>query len=213
MSYGSTAYDAMRCGIHAEYNPSVRDAIDRIADQWARERPELDVSPIDVIGRISRLSRLLEKSIEETFASFGLGRGGFDVLAALRRAGEPYRLSPTELYNSLLISSGAMTNRIDRLEQIGLVERTPDPDDRRGVSVGLTPEGKKLIDVAVEQHYANERRLLRGLSVDERDALSQLLRKLLADCERALVIHGDEQGDGALVRSEDLAAELTDRLE
>lgn len=173
----------------------------------------MDVSPIDVIGRISRLSRLLEKSIEETFASFGLGRGGFDVLAALRRAGEPYRLSPTELYNSLLISSGAMTNRIDRLEEIGLVERTPDPDDRRGVSVGLTPAGKELIDVAVEQHYANERRLLRGLSADEREILSQLLRKLLTDCESYLVVHGNEQGDGSPLRSHDSAAEWADDVE
>jgi DNA-binding MarR family transcriptional regulator len=192
----------------------VADAIDRIAiNGRVRERPELDVSPIDVIGRISRLSRLLEKSIEETFASFGLGRGGFDVLAALRRAGEPYRLSPTELYNSLLISSGAMTNRIDRLEQIGLVERTPDPGDRRGVSVGLTPKGKKLIDVAAERHYANERKLLRGLSADERDTLSQLLRKLLSDCERAPVISGGEPSDGAPLRSENPTAELADHLE
>jgi DNA-binding MarR family transcriptional regulator len=198
---------------HDEYNPGVPDAIDRIADQWARERPELDVSPIDVIGRISRLSRLLEKSIEETFASFGLGRGGFDVLAALRRAGEPYRLSPTELYNSLLISSGAMTNRIDRLEEIGLVERTPDPDDRRGVSVGLTPEGKKLIDLAVEQHYANERRLLSGLSADERKTLSQLLRKLLTECETSPVMRGSEQGDGAPLRSHNSTADLADHVE
>jgi DNA-binding MarR family transcriptional regulator len=199
--------------MHDEYNSRVPDAIDRIAAQWARERPELDVSPIDVIGRISRLSRLLEKSIEETFASFGLGRGGFDVLAALRRAGEPYRLSPTELYNSLLISSGAMTNRIDRLEQIGLVERTPDPDDRRGVSVGLTPAGKELIDAAVEQHYANERRLLRGLSAHEREILSQLLRKLLTDCESSRVIGGNEQGDGSPLRSHDSTAEWADHVE
>jgi DNA-binding MarR family transcriptional regulator len=191
----------------------VPDSIDRIADQWASERPELDVSPIDVIGRISRLSRLLEKSIEETFASFGLGRGGFDVLAALRRAGEPYRLSPTELYNSLLISSGAMTNRIDRLEEIGLVQRTPDPDDRRGVSVGLTPEGKKLIDLAVEQHYANERRLLRGLSADERETLSQLLRKLLTDCETSPVMRGSEHSDGTLLRSHDSTPNLADHVE
>jgi DNA-binding MarR family transcriptional regulator len=193
--------------------PGVPDAIDRIAEQWARERPDLDVSPIDIIGRISRLSGLLEKSIEETFASFGLGRGGFDVLAALRRAGEPYRLSPTELYNSLLISSGAMTNRIDRLEQIGLVERTPDPGDRRGVSVGLTPKGKKLIDVAAERHYTNERKLLRGLSADERDTLSQLLRKLLSDCESAPVINDGEQSDGAPLRGENPTAELADHLE
>lgn len=159
------------------------DAVDRILQQWAQERPDLDVSPMGVIGRISRVSRVLERSIDETFSAFGLGRGGFDVLAALRRSGSPFELSPTELYNSLLISSGAMTNRIDRLERRGLVTRSADPQDRRGVIVGLTPKGKDVIDEAVAAHCANEHLLLSRLSSTERETLGRLLRKLLIQAE------------------------------
>lgn len=121
----------------------------------------------------------MERATEETFQRYGLGVGGFDVLAALRRAGKPYRLSPTELYNSLLISSGAMTNRIDRLEETGLVERAPDPDDRRSVSVALTAKGRKMIDAAVAEHLAKEESLLSGLNVKEQKQLADLLRRLL----------------------------------
>jgi DNA-binding MarR family transcriptional regulator len=155
------------------------DYLDIILEQWAAERPDLDVSPMGVIGRISRVSRVLERNIDRIFASFGLSRGGFDVLAALRRSGPPYRLSPTELYNSLLISSGAMTNRVDRLEDLQLVSRVPDPKDRRGVSVGLTPKGKRLVDKVIEAHLENEQRLLEHLGGGERDRLAELLRKLL----------------------------------
>lgn len=155
------------------------DYVDQILQQWQNERPDLDVSPMGVIGRLSRLTRHLEKSIDETFQRHGLGVGGFDVLAALRRSGKPYRLSPTELYNSLLISSGAMTNRIDRLEELSLVERAPDPNDRRGVSVALTPKGKKTIDTAVTDHIKKEHDLLSRLTPREQKQLADLLRKLL----------------------------------
>ena len=131
------------------------------------------------IARIWRLARLSEAATEEIFAEHGLSRGGFDVLAALRRAGTPYELSPTELYSSLLISSGAMTNRIDRLEEMGLVERIPDADDRRGIKVVLTARGRAVIDDAVRDHLDNERRMLDVLSASERRVLPALLRELL----------------------------------
>ncbi|MEA2498679.1 MAG: hypothetical protein QOH26_1084 [Actinomycetota bacterium] len=155
------------------------DYVDEILRQWSRERPDLDVSPMGVIGRLSRLTRHLERAIEETFQSHGLGAGGFDVLAALRRSGKPYRLSPTELYNSLLISSGAMTNRIDRLEEQGHVVRAPDAHDRRSISVALTPKGKKTIDDAVREHTEREHNLLASLSSQEQKQLAGLLRELL----------------------------------
>jgi len=156
-----------------------RDYLDKILEQWAEERPDLDVSPMGVIGRISRLSRLLERNIEKVFASYDLSRGGFDVLAALRRSGAPYQLTPTELYNSLLISSGATTNRVDRLEERKFVARIPDPNDRRGVLVALTPKGRRLVDKVTEAHLQNEQRLLEALNVAERQQLAQLLRKVL----------------------------------
>jgi DNA-binding MarR family transcriptional regulator len=161
------------------------DYLDTILEQWAAERPDLDASPMGVIGRISRLSRVLEFSIEQVFASYNLTRGGFDVLAALRRSGPPYRLSPTELYNSLLISSGAMTNRVDRLEARKLVVRVPDPSDRRGVLVALTSKGKRLVDSVTEAHLENEQRLLIHLSPTERKQLAQLLRKLLINLDHS----------------------------
>jgi DNA-binding MarR family transcriptional regulator len=164
-----------------------RDYIDRILQQWSEQRPDLDVSPMGIIGRTSRLSRILERSIEQIFAAYDLGRGGFDVLAALRRSGPPYELSPTELYNSLLISSGAMTNRIDRLEEGGLVSRTPDPYDRRGILVGLTSRGKRLVDMVIQVHLENEQKLLAPLTPSEKHELARLLRKLL--------LHLDDQYD------------------
>jgi DNA-binding MarR family transcriptional regulator len=159
------------------------DYLDTILAQWTAERPDLDVSPMGVIGRISRLSRVLESNVDQVFASYDLTRGGFDVLAALRRSGPPYRLSPTELYNSLLISSGAMTNRVDRLEDRKLVVRVPDPSDRRGVLVALTPKGRNLVDNIIETHLENEQRLLSHLNTLERQDLAQLLKKLLVNLE------------------------------
>jgi DNA-binding MarR family transcriptional regulator len=172
----------------------VRDYLDMILEQWATERPDLDVSPMGVIGRISRLSRLLEGHIEQVFASYDLSRGGFDVLAALRRSGPPFQLTPTQLYNSLLISSGATTNRVDRLQERGLVARIPDPTDRRGVLVALKPKGKRLVDRVTEVHLENEQRLLKHLNATERKELGQLLRKLLVNLDG---YQGDPKKDGA----------------
>jgi DNA-binding MarR family transcriptional regulator len=167
---------------------STRDHVDRIMEQWSRERPDLDASPMAVIARISRVSRFLERSIEEVLGSFGLNEPQFSVLAALRRAGPPFILSPTALYNSLLISSGAMTNRLERLTAAGLVKRIPDTRDRRSMLVALTPHGIQVIDSAITAHTENEHGLLSNLDPAERETLAALLRKVLLqfdDGERA----------------------------
>ena len=156
-----------------------RDGVDRMIEQWSVEWPELDVSPIGVIGRISRLSRELEARLEPVYRDHGLEHGWHDVLATLRRSGPPYRLRATEFTRTLMITSSGTTKRLDRLEKAGLIERSPDPQDRRGTLIGLTPEGRRLIDGVTEAHLANERRLLEALSPDERDELADLLRKLM----------------------------------
>jgi DNA-binding MarR family transcriptional regulator len=156
------------------------DEIDRIVEQWNRERPDLDVSPTHTLQRITRLSLLQGVSFAGVFAKYGISFGEYLVLAALRRAGPPYRMNPTKLFNSVILSSGAMTNRLDRLEELGLVERAPDPNDRRGRLVALTDRGRELVDAAVIDHLENEERLLEALDAREREQLSGLLRKLLS---------------------------------
>src|SRR3954468_10093130 len=128
------------------------DEIDRIVEQWNRERPDLDHSPTETLQRITRLSLLQGASFAEMFSAYGVSFGEYLVLAALRRAGPPYRMNPTRLFNSVILSSGAMTNRLDRLESLGLVERQPDPVDRRGRLVVLTDRGLQLVDNAVVEH-------------------------------------------------------------
>ena len=155
------------------------DYVDHILDQWRRETPQLDPSPMGVFGRISRAARLLERHIESVFARHNLQGGRFDVLAALRRAGAPHVLSPTNLYNSLLVTSGAMTHRLDRLAADGLIERIPDPNDGRSLLVGLTPAGLATLEAALADHLANEHALIEALDPDEREGLGELLRKLL----------------------------------
>ena len=155
------------------------DAVDEILRQWSAARPDLDVSAMGVFGRLSRATRLLERSLAETFAHFALSGGEFDVLATLRRAGEPCGLTPTALYRSMMLSSAAMTNRIDRLEERGLVAREPDPDDRRGVKIRLTTDGFALIDAAVAAHVKGEERLLHAVGADERQHLAELLNTLM----------------------------------
>ncbi len=156
-----------------------KDDVDRILEQWAEARPDLDASPMGVFGRLSRAEGMLDRSLSETFKRFGLYRGEFDVLATLRRNGEPYSLTPTELYRSMMLSSGAMTNRLDRLEGRGLVRRSRGSDDRRGVRITLTEKGFDLIEEVVEAHVENEQRLLAGLSEEERLHLAELLGKLM----------------------------------
>jgi DNA-binding MarR family transcriptional regulator len=156
------------------------DEIDRIVEQWNRVRPDLDASPTETLQRITRLSLLQGVSFARVFAPHGISFGEYLVLAALRRAGPPYRMNPTALFNSVILSSGAMTNRLDRLEAIGLIERQPDPTDRRVRLVALTDRGRELVDVAVVSHLENEQRLLAALDAGEREQLAGLLRKLLA---------------------------------
>ena len=154
------------------------DGVDAIIEQWQHERPELDHSPIGVVGRISRLARAIEPRLEDVYREHGLEPGWHDVLATLRRSGPSYRLRPSDFTGSLMLTSSGTTKRLDRLERAGLIERSPDPDDRRGVVITLTDEGRALIDRVTEAHLANEERLLAGLSAAERDRLAALLRKL-----------------------------------
>ena len=155
-----------------------RDGVDAILEQWRRERPELDSSPIGVIGRISRLARELEQRLEPVYRDHGLEPGWHDVLATLRRNGPPYQLRPSEFTDQLMLTSSGTTKRLDRLEQAGLITRTPDPNDRRGTLITLTPKGLRLIDSVTEAHLDNERRLLGALSEAEQRRLADLLRKL-----------------------------------
>jgi DNA-binding MarR family transcriptional regulator len=154
------------------------DGVDAILEQWQRERPDLDTSPIAVIGRISRLSREIERRLETVYAANGLEPGWYDVLATLRRAGPPYRLRPTDLAATLMLTTSGTTKRLDRLEAAGHLTREPDPADRRGVLITLTPLGRRLVDAAAAKHLANERRILSGLTAAEQRQLAGLLRKL-----------------------------------
>src|SRR5688500_922624 len=154
------------------------DGVDAIIEQWRHERPELDHSPVGVVGRISRLARAIEPRLEDVYREHGLEPGWHDVLATLRRSGPSYQLRPSDFTASLMLTSSGTTKRLDRLERAGLIERSPDPADRRGVVITLTDEGRALIDRVTEAHLANEARLLAGLSAAERDRLAALLRKL-----------------------------------
>jgi DNA-binding MarR family transcriptional regulator len=157
----------------------MRDRIDRILAQWKRERPDLDMRAMGLVGRIQRAAAALRPRLDETHAASGLQGESFDVLASLRRAGAPHQLTPTQLYREMMLTSGAMTNRIDRLEEAGLVARRSNPEDRRGTLVRLTAKGKALIDVATSKHVANEEQLLSALTGREQQQLGDLLRKLL----------------------------------
>ena len=163
----------------SKYTVARVDEIDRLVAQWNRERPDLDISASHTLTRITRLALLQAASFAPVFARYGLTWGEHLVLAALRRAGSPFRMTPTMLFSSLLLSSGAMTNRLDRLEEMGLVRRLPDPSDRRGRLVELTKKGRRVVDKAVADHIADEERLIAPLNRSERKQLTLLLRKLL----------------------------------
>lgn len=155
------------------------DQIDKILTQWRAEAPDLNLSSLAVIGRILQLARLLEKHRETVLADFDLNLWSFDMLATLRRQGPPYQLKPTELYGLLMLSSGAMTNRIDRLEKAGWVMRLRDPDDRRSVMVQLTNQGMEYVDTVMPILFERENRLLDDLNQAETETLIVLLRKFL----------------------------------
>ncbi|MFF7991834.1 MarR family winged helix-turn-helix transcriptional regulator [Kitasatospora xanthocidica] len=156
-----------------------RDTVDDIVEQWANARPDLNPEPMALIGRLRRLNVRVDNALREYFATCGLDSSEFDVLATLRRSGEPYELNARALLKSAMVTSGAITNRVDRLSAKGLVERNPCPDDRRAVLIRLTPAGKDLIDGALEGHVSNEARILSALDEGERAQLDGLLRKLL----------------------------------
>ncbi len=159
--------------------PDMHDEVDELVDAWARERPDLDLGPVEVFSRISRLSRHLDLARRRAFAAHHIEPWEFDVLAALRRAGAPYELSPGRLLRETLVTSGTMTNRVDRLNSRGLVDRLPDPNDRRGVLVRLTREGKAAVDGAFEALLTAEAEIVAGLPEEERARLADLLRTLM----------------------------------
>ncbi|MGK5443403.1 MarR family winged helix-turn-helix transcriptional regulator [Micromonospora sp. URMC 105] len=160
-----------------------RDDVDRIVEQWRRERAGMRPEPMAVFGRIYRLARILGDAQEKVYADWGIGRGEFDVLAALRRSGEPYTLAPKELTAALMLTSGGMTGRLDRLERAGLVRREPDPADRRGLRVTLTDAGRRAVEEAAEAGLAVQRRILDALPPADQTRLGDLLRALLAAAE------------------------------
>jgi DNA-binding MarR family transcriptional regulator len=157
------------------------DRIDKVLDQWRRERPDLNPAALGLMGRLFGTVELADEELTAGLAGHDLQPGWFDLLAALRRAGAPYELTPTELMGTTMLSSGGITKRLDRLEQAGLVERRPDPGDRRGTRVRLTRRGLRVTDRAVETQMANAERLFRSLTRAERRTLDALLRKLVSD--------------------------------
>lgn len=158
----------------------LEDEVDRITAAWRRERPDLDVSPLEVLSRVTRLARHLDRDRAAAFAEHDLELWEFDVLAALRRSGPPYQLTPTQLISQTLVTSGTMTNRIDRMEERGLVARHPDPHDGRSVIVKLTAQGRTVVDSALVDLLAREGKLLNQLDPARRRELANLLRRLVA---------------------------------
>ena len=158
---------------------AMRDEVDELVEAWGRERSDLDLTPVEVFSRIGRLARHLDLARRQAFAAHQIESWEFDVLAALRRAGGDYQLSPGRLLKETLVTSGTMTNRVDRLAARGLVERLPDPHDRRGVLVRLTPQGRSTVDGAFEALLDAERRLLADLPAADRTRLASLLRTLM----------------------------------
>ncbi|MEE1978598.1 MarR family transcriptional regulator [Shewanella xiamenensis] len=162
----------------------VEDGLDKILGQWQAQGVTEDLVPMAVLGRIARITKYMENAIALCHGEFGLGQGEFDVLATLRRSGEPYMLSPSQLYQSMMLSSGAMTSRLDRLENKGLIAREHSKEDRRAVHVSLTTQGKSLIDMALPRHIQCQSALLAGVSSAEREILQQILKTWLAHFER-----------------------------
>jgi DNA-binding MarR family transcriptional regulator len=156
------------------------DEVDRLVAAWQRERPDLDVDPMRVLSRVTRLARHLDLARRQAFAAHGLETWEFDVLSALRRSGSPYELSPGRLIRETMVTSGTMTNRVDRLTAKGLVSRLPDPGDRRGVLVRLTDEGRRRVDAALDGLLEQERLLLHDLDASEQSDLANLLRTVVA---------------------------------
>ncbi|AMW10519.1 MarR family transcriptional regulator [Streptomyces qaidamensis] len=162
-----------------------KDPVDAIIGQWATVRPDLDTAAMEVFGRINRLSHAIGERVGQAYATFGISRGEFDVLATLRRSGEPFTLSPRQLSATLMLTTGGMTGRLDKLERAGLLRRSPDPHDRRGLQVTLTDEGLALVDEAVGAGLAVQTEALSALGAERAGQLAGLLRDLLAGTDRA----------------------------
>lgn len=167
----------------------IEDHVDRLRRQWARELPDLNTEPMAILGRAMRLANMVRPSIEATFAGFDLDRGEFDVIATLRRSGPPYRLTPTEMYTSLMISSGGLTHRLDRLEKAGLIRREKSPHDGRSMLVALTDKGIARAEEAFRTDMASELTFLEALDSTEREQLAGLLRKLILGVGKKLEEH------------------------
>ncbi|CAL9596479.1 hypothetical protein SUDANB1_05333 [Streptomyces sp. enrichment culture] len=162
-----------------------KDPVDAIIGQWATVRPDLDTAAMEVFGRINRLSHAIGERVSQAYAKFGISRGEFDVLATLRRSGEPFTLSPRQLSATLMLTTGGMTGRLDKLERAGLLRRSPDPHDRRGLQVTLTDEGLALVDEAVGAGLAVQTEALSALGAERAGQLAGLLRDLLAGTDRS----------------------------
>ena len=160
-----------------------RDEVDSLVAAWRRERPDLDVAPLEVLSRVTRLARQLDIARRAAFAEHGLETWGFDVLAALRRAGTPYQLTPGQLIHENLVTSGTITNRLDRLESDGLLARHPDPSDGRGTLVRITNKGIAVVDAALVDLLNREKELLQSLNGDERAELARFLSRMLTQFE------------------------------
>jgi len=176
---GSPPGSGAAAGGSAGRTAAVSDEVDRLVREWRAQRPEVDVRPLEVLSRIWRLARHLDRARAAAFSGPGLEPWEFDVLSALRREGPPHQLSPGRLLQDTMVTSGTMTNRIDRLEAAGLVRRGPDPQDKRGVLVSLTPEGRERVDAALDALLSREQALLTGLDTQQRQSLADLLRVLL----------------------------------
>ena len=159
------------------------DEIDRVRKQWKREQPDLDTSSMETIGRTLRLQFLFSVRMRRVLSRYDIDPGGFDMLATLRRSGPPYRMTPTRLYKDLVITSGAVTHRMDALEKAGLLERRTDPQDRRSMLACLTAKGRHVIDAAMRDHLAAEAELTDCLTQQEHKTLAQLLKRILLEVE------------------------------
>ncbi|MGW0390817.1 MarR family winged helix-turn-helix transcriptional regulator [Streptomyces sp. NPDC003042] len=157
------------------------DAVDAIIAQWAVVRPDLDTGPMAVFGRVYRISKAMGDAMEQAYGRYGIARGEFDVVGTLRRSGAPYTLSPRQLSATLMLTTGGMTGRLDKLEKAGLLRRSPDPHDRRGLQVTITERGLALVDEAVAAGLEVQRAALSGFDDEEIQVLNSLLRKLMAD--------------------------------
>ncbi|MEZ8743892.1 MarR family transcriptional regulator [Vibrio sp. SNU_ST1] len=159
------------------------DAIDRVVEQWAKEKPELETEPMAMMGRIMRIAKYMETQVAELHKNYDMKLGEFDVLATLRRSGKPYQLTPSELIGSMMLTSGAMTNRLDKLEAKGLISREHSKEDRRSVSVQLTKDGLILIDQMMTEHVEMQKKLVKSLSASQKKNTNQLLKAWLSAYE------------------------------